>query len=35
MDRRSGALYEINEPDAYALEAGLELKKRTAGKWWR
>ena len=24
--------YEINEPDAYALEAALQLKARTAAK---
>src|ERR1035441_6752141 len=27
--------HEINEPDAYALEAGLQLRRSTAGKWWR
>jgi len=31
MDRRSDLSYEINEPDAYALEAGCNSRKRTAG----
>ena len=30
----SGLSYEMNEPDAYALEEALQLKRRSGEKWW-
>jgi len=26
--------FEINEPDAYALEEALQLKEKNGGEWW-